>query len=221
MSLDEEELESVDIGGNVYAVLALEDRRIVVNAGLNKLHQVDDDDAVTDVVTLFPRHSAEDGPFLFGIPDLDSVPTTIALGPDGAFYVGELTGFPFVPGQSRIYRIPQDHVASDDPPVYLDGFSHIIDIAFDEDGTLYVLEMATVTLRNVFGGTEFSTGDLVRVDADGSRERLVLGLHTPAGIALDPDGESIYISNCGVCVGSGEVLRLDLDDDGVDDSSDD
>jgi len=29
------------------------------------------------------------------------VPTSVAVGPDGAYYVGELTGFPVVPGAAN------------------------------------------------------------------------------------------------------------------------
>jgi hypothetical protein len=38
-----------------------------------------------------------------------SVPTSVALGPDGAWYVGELSGFPFTPGTARIWRIVPGH----------------------------------------------------------------------------------------------------------------
>ena len=214
-------MDEADIDGNIYAVLALQGKRIVFNAGLNKMHKVNAS-GHTSTLALFPARLVDAPPFL-GLPpgtkiSMDSVPTTVTLGPDSAIYVGELTGFPFLPGEARIYRIPHGHNPADPPPVYLVGFSHIIDIAFDEDGNLYVLEMAAETLLDVFSGANLSTGDLVRVGTDGSREILVSGLTTPSGIALDPDGGSIYISNCGVCVGSGEVLRLNLDDD---DSSDD
>ena len=43
-----------------------------------------------------------------GNPNLvpaEAVPTTVAVGPDGYWYVGELTGFPFTPEASRIWRI--------------------------------------------------------------------------------------------------------------------
>jgi hypothetical protein len=34
-----------------------------------------------------------------------AVPTSVVLGPDGAYYVGLLGGFPFAPGTSPVYRI--------------------------------------------------------------------------------------------------------------------
>lgn len=36
---------------------------------------------------------------------MDAVPTSVVRGPDGALYVGELTGFPFPPGGARVYRV--------------------------------------------------------------------------------------------------------------------
>ncbi len=35
----------------------------------------------------------------------DAVPTSIATGPDGALYVGELSRFPVIPGNSNVYRL--------------------------------------------------------------------------------------------------------------------
>ena len=36
---------------------------------------------------------------------VQSVPTSVTVGPDGALYVGELTGVPFAPGKARIWRV--------------------------------------------------------------------------------------------------------------------
>ena len=36
---------------------------------------------------------------------VQSVPTCVAVGPDGALYVGELTGWPYQVGKARIWRI--------------------------------------------------------------------------------------------------------------------
>jgi hypothetical protein len=35
----------------------------------------------------------------------EAVPTAVAVGPDGAYYVSELTGFPFSKGAARIWRV--------------------------------------------------------------------------------------------------------------------
>src|SRR4029078_11135774 len=43
-------------------------------------------------------------PFVTHIP-AEAVATSFAIGPDGWWYVGELKGFPFTPGASRIWRV--------------------------------------------------------------------------------------------------------------------
>jgi hypothetical protein len=78
--------------------------------------------------------------------DADPVPTSVAVGPDGALYVGELTGFPATPGQSRIWRIDPNarHVACGSSPQCVQvktGFTSIIDIIFGPDRKAYVLEL--------------------------------------------------------------------------------
>jgi hypothetical protein len=86
---------------------------------------------------------------------IDPVPTSVEVGPDGAIYVGELMGFPPIPGFSRIWRIEPDarHVKcleendEDDDCTLVDSgpFTSIIDLKFDEDGTAYVLELDEAT----------------------------------------------------------------------------
>ncbi len=76
------------------------------------------------------------------------VPTSVAIGPDGAYYVGELTGatpqLTDAPGLSRVWRIApgaRDVVcpsASCQPVVT--GLTSVIDVEFGPDGLLYVVE---------------------------------------------------------------------------------
>ena len=63
----------------------------------------------------------------------------MAEGPDGAIYVGQLTGFPFFPGAASVFRISSDG-GSVTP--FASGFTAIVDITFDAGGALYVLEVA-------------------------------------------------------------------------------
>ena len=106
-----------------------------------------------------------------GHPDPDGVgPTSAVRGPDGAYYVGELTGFPFVPGMARVHRV----VPGQAPQVVAEGFTNIIDIGF-ANGRLYVLEIAH---NGLLSGDP--TGALIRVNPDGSRNVVMSdGLTSP------------------------------------------
>ena len=116
---------------------------------------------------------------------MDSVPTPVVLGRDGAFYVGELTGFPFPVGGARIYRVVPGHA----PQIFADGFTNVIDIAFARDGSLLVLEIARSSLLS-----DDEHGALIRLNRDGSRTSLIIAdLIHPTAIAVR--GDAVYISN--------------------------
>ncbi len=94
------------------------------------------------------------------------MPTAVAVGPDGAYYVSELTGFPFTKGAARIWRIapgtvnavcdPQNINPSGPCQSVATGFSSVIDLTFGNDGTMYVLEIAKNGLAGALVlGTEF------------------------------------------------------------------
>jgi hypothetical protein len=76
-----------------------------------------------------------------------AVPTSIAVGPDGSYYVDELKGFPAPRGKSRIWKIDagtRHAVCGVSPACHLvadGGFTSIIDLTFGPDGTLYVVEL--------------------------------------------------------------------------------
>jgi hypothetical protein len=177
-----------EIDSNPQSVLALKGRRIVADAGGNSLLDMDHEGNISTIaVFLFPERTFQ------------SVPTSVVQGPDGALYVGELTGFPFPVDGARVYRI--------DPctglEVFESGFTNIIAIDFDDQGRLLVLEIAT---NGLLSGDP--TGALIRVNHDGTRDELAIdGLFMPTGLAVGPKG-GIYVSNCGVCAGDGEVIRI-------------
>ncbi len=144
-----------------------------------------------------------------GRPDLialQSVPTGGAVGPDGALYVGEYTGFPYPANEARIHRIGEDGEVE----VFAEGFSYITDIQFDKDGNLLVLQFSDVP---EFDG-DFANlkSSLIQLAPDGTRTTLVAagsGLTSADGIAFGPDGE-IYITNRGIGPDVGEIVRVDL-----------
>jgi sugar lactone lactonase YvrE len=125
------------------------------------------------------------------------LPTGLALGPDGAYYVGQLTGAPFGVGLANVYRVPPE---GGEPEVFADGFTNIIDLEFAPDGTLYVLQIAN-PIPN-FGG-----GALIRVEPDGTKTPIAVPLSAPGGIAIAKDG-TIYVTNNSTSPGGGEVLRI-------------
>jgi hypothetical protein len=134
--------------------------------------------------------------------DIQAVPTSVVKGPDGAYYVGQLTGFPFPPGGANVFRVVPGHA----PKVYADGFTNIIDTAFDKRGRLYVLEIATGGLLNTPEG-ELPTGRLVRVNSDGSHTTLASeGLAAPGGFVLRHG--AAYITNNSILSDAGQVVKV-------------
>jgi hypothetical protein len=196
------------VDSNPYGMLARLGRQIMTDAGANDLLQVGLGGKVT-VLATFPDRMVDAPPDL-GLPPgtqlpMDAVPTTVAVGPGGDYFVGQLTGFPFPVGGANVYRVP---ARGGSPTVYASGFTNIIDIAFGRDGSLYVLQIVKNGLLAAFGANDW-TGALIRVRPNGTRSELVPGVLTaPGGIAIGPDG-ALYVTNNSIYPGIGEVLRIE------------
>ena len=131
---------------------------------------------------------------------VQSVPTSVALGPDGALYVGELTGGPFPVGGASVWRVAE----GEEPSQYAAGFSSIMGLAFGPDGTLYVAELAHDGLMSVFTGEAPPIGAVLSVPPGGGEPTMVAtGEQLMALGGLDTDAEgSIYVST-GTMMGPG------------------
>ena len=102
---------------NPFGLLPGRDGSVVAtDAGGNDLLRIDRHGRIS-VIAVFPVRPTP-GPGGVIIP-MDFVPTTVVRGPDGAYYVGQLTGFPFPPGGARVWRV----VPGKAPTVYADGFT--------------------------------------------------------------------------------------------------
>ncbi|MFB3786130.1 MAG: ScyD/ScyE family protein [bacterium] len=201
--------ESTKLDSNPYAVIAVADGFVVADAGGNSLLHVDTNGTITTLATFAPR--LVDAPPFLGMPEgtkipMESVPTCVIQGTDGAFYVGELTGFPFEKGAARVWRV----VPGEQPQVFAEGFTNIIGLAVAEDGGFYVLEIAKNSLlSNVPGGA------LIHLKKYGLRVTVAEeGLIMPTAVTIGPD-KALYISNFGAMAGQGQVVRIDPSQSGA------
>ena len=158
----------------------------VADAGGNTLIRISG--GVAAAVRVFPSRP--------GRP-VDSVPTEVTRGPDGALYVGELTGGPFPDGAAIIWRLTPGAPMQ----AWSTGWKTIIDLDWGMDGSLYVLQYASGPIGLA------PPGQLWRLAPDGTRTLITDALVNPTAVEVGPDG-ALYVSNKGNLVGVGEVLRI-------------
>jgi hypothetical protein len=133
---------------------------LVADAAANALLIVDQRGTV-DWVATFPAEtvSTDNAKKISGCPDsgrpicsapdqltAQAVPTSVAIGPDGSYYVGELKGFPAPKNKSKIWKIDAGarHAVcggSSSCHVLADNFTSVIDLTFGRNGKLYVVEL--------------------------------------------------------------------------------
>ena len=209
------------INSNPYDVVALNaSTALVADAGGNDVLIVDHKGNVDWIAVLPPELvSTANLQSLLNCPDVpvelsflafvcgvemlpaESVPTSIAIGPDGAYYVAELKGFPAPTNESRIWRIEpgtrhflcQNDPAPTDPcQIVADGFTAIVNLRFGPDGTLYVTELDEASWAFEFGlATQGGTVNACNV-MTWSCSVLAGDLVLPTATAVGRDG-TVYV----------------------------
>jgi hypothetical protein len=177
---------------NPYAIVARPDHLVVVDPSANAMLRVGVSGKIS-VLASFPlvQPPAVTSCAMAGVV-AGSVPLSITIGPDDAYYVGEHTGFPFYAGGAKVYRVQP----GEEPTVFVTGFTAINGVAFDATGeNLYVLQYFSPA---VCGYNPANSGAIIRVhhpgQPDESRSTLITGLTRPTSLTVGPDG-AVYVTN--------------------------
>jgi len=133
----------------------------------------------------------------------NQVPTTVAVAPDGAIYVGYLSGAPYPNGAAKVVKIGDGTAAT-----VWTGLTTVTGLAVAEDGTLLALEMSTGNTVAPPVLVEHS-GKIVRQTGPDSAEDVVTDLNLPTQLAIGPDG-AYYVASpaIGADAGTGYVVRI-------------
>lgn len=199
---------------NPYGVLALPGRQLVADAGANAVWAIDANRRVPTAPFAVPP--APPGPPPQGATKRESVTTSVAEGPDGAIYVGQLTSAPFWRGTASVAKYSADGSTLLGT---IGGFTAIVDVTFDAGGAMYVLQVgagyALPPPPPVFppaGPPPVGPGQgalLRRCPGAATNEVLLTGLSFPGGVTIGPDGAAWFTNN-GTSATNGQVRRLAL-----------
>ena len=225
--LEETDPDGAGVDSNPYDVASLGGgAALVVDAGGNTLWRVDNQ-GKGELVATFPDEllsTANFNTLACGSPDCgaipapaipgQAVPTSVAVGPDGAYYVGELKGFPAPTDQSNIWRIEPGATGlacGVDPQctkVFDGGFTSIVDLDFGPDGTLYVSELdeaswaAVEIFNNPVGGTA-NACDLTTLTC----QEIATDVPQHTSLTVDKKG-TVYATVNGLTPGAAQVITI-------------
>jgi len=208
-------LEGLTTESNPFGVAALKDGTVLVaDAAGNDLLRVWPNGHIKTVARLMPRTvtvpsglGPEAPPAGTKMP-AEAVATSVTVGSDGYWYVGELRGFPATPKTSQIWRIkPGSYGAVCNPANpykgkctrYADGYTSVVDLAGGPKGTIAVVELAKVSwFQWEQGGS--AVGSLYlqypgKWHKAGYKKELAPGkLILPGGTAISSRGK-VYVSS--------------------------
>jgi hypothetical protein len=188
---DPYDLEHNPADSNPFGVTALRDGTVLVSdAAANSLLRVwphrSMKHRIKTVARLKPRMVKTPAGLPFGPPagtivPAEAVATSVTVGRDGFWYVGELRGVPATPGTSEIWRIPAgttNAVCKPNRPRkgeckrYADGLTSIVDLGAGDRG-IYAIELSKMGWLAMEGGAPGSDiGALMLVKPRGHKHRI-------------------------------------------------
>jgi len=160
----------------------------VADSGGNDLYSVDPASNELSVVTVFeglPSFDNAPNPARGGLPEVDPVPTTVSADPNGGVYVGFLTGAGLwgTSGSAKVVHVDTDGTTDD----AVTGLNMVTGVAVKDD-VIYAAELSTS-----FISEPPTAGAIASATAGGSPETIFSEVSLPYGIAVGPDGDSLYI----------------------------
>lgn len=210
---DPYDLEDFPEDSNPFGVVALKHGGVLVSdAAGNDLLRVRYDGSIQTIARIMPRTvevpeglpatDPEGNPLPpAGTPiPSEGVATSVTVGADGYYYLGELRGFPATPGTSQIWRInphAKDAVCDPEHPyrgacrLYKDGMTSIVDLGADRWGNIYAVSLSKLSWLAVELGVEGSeVGALYRISPNRHVTELAKDqLITPGGVDVSWTGK--------------------------------
>ncbi|WP_345523908.1 ScyD/ScyE family protein [Nocardioides conyzicola] len=152
---DPYDLEDLPADSNPFGLAALRDGSVLVaDAAGNDLLHVSKSGDIETVARLKPREvvTPEGLPGAGTPATAEAVATSVTVGSDGAWYIGELRGYPATPGTSEIWRVrPGTTDALCDPEKpwgacqrYADGLTSIVDLGAGRHG-IYAVTLSKLS----------------------------------------------------------------------------
>ncbi|NMG10077.1 ScyD/ScyE family protein [Brasilonema sp. UFV-L1] len=218
-----------DVINNPYGFTIKDDKAYVVDGGSNVIYRVGLDGSGIEQVAALPTKQLDQSSLVYptlpdGLteealqfnPNAQSVPTGIAVAPDGSLTVAEYTAFPYPEGKARIYSVNPDDLSS--IQTIADGFTQLTGVTYDSEGNLYALQhinqsewKAIEQGGNIIGDI---SGSIIKIAKDGTRETIISGngLEAASGLFFGPDG-NLYTSNrARLAPGErgGQLVKIDI-----------
>ena len=218
------------VNSNPFDLARLASSTLVADAGANAVLQVHDDGQIEVVAVLTAELATtehltdlvdcadppEELAFICDLPPAipaEPVATSVAVGPDGDYFMGELKGFPGTPGLSRVWTVAAGTTDAVCPSAActeaLPGvdFTSIVDLAFTSDGTLLVVELDEASWLAAeeglgVGGT-VNACDLTA----GSCHAIAEGLTLPIAATVDEHGD-VFVAVSVLIPGAADVIRI-------------
>jgi hypothetical protein len=168
----------------------------VIDAARNDVERLAADGTGKTTLFTFARLKAEGGALAPLSPtefnktqsyEFDAVPTGIASH-DGRLYISLFAGFPFIAGAGRVVSLSSSQPETS-AKIEADGLNAPVDIAFDAEGQMLVLEHGTYDPSSTW---VVGSGRLLRIDRKtGERQVLLSGLTRPVGLLVLSDAELV------------------------------